>query len=165
MEFSEIENLPETCKKRVCVVFSKAQPDGIFDVKRKLNIQSKFGKKQVATFQCKPTGNLFFELVSNTPSHILSSESVKILGCGYISLEELVSNLSVEKWLDLVPNSSPISSEPIRLKVAASCTMPVKAPNVLKIAHTSPFSKSLTQITDENGNEVISLQMRLSLFS
>ncbi|KAJ0469170.1 putative Glycine-rich domain-containing protein [Helianthus annuus] len=161
LEFVEIENLPETYKKRVCVHFSKAQPDGIFDVKRKLNIQSEFGRKQVATFQCKPTGKLFFELVSDSTSDLLLPEPVKTLGCGSIALEDLVSNLSVEKWLDLVPSSDTISSDPVRLKVAASCTVPMPAPHVLKIARTSHLSKSfLTQVTDENGNEIIGLQMR-----
>ncbi|KAK9061940.1 hypothetical protein SSX86_019124 [Deinandra increscens subsp. villosa] len=160
LEFVEIENLPETYKKRVCILFSKEQPDGIFNVKRKLPIQSEFGKKQVATFECKPAGNLFFELVSGSPSNLPPTESVKTLGYCSISLEDLVLNLSVEKWLDLVPSSGTMSSDPIRLKVAASCTVPNPAPHVLKIAHTSPFSKSITQVADENGNEIIGLQMR-----
>lgn len=148
LEFVEIKNLPETHKKRVGVVFSKAQPDRIFDVKRKLNIQSETGKKQVATFKCQPTGYLFFELVS---------ESVKTLGHCFISLEDFfVSNLSVEKWLDLVPSSSTVGSDPIRLRVAASCTVPVPAPLVLQITRT--------QVANESGKEILGLQMRYSCF-
>ncbi|GJV33427.1 H/ACA ribonucleoprotein complex subunit 4-like protein [Tanacetum coccineum] len=76
------------------------------------NIQSESGKKQVATFWCQPTRHLFFELVSDFPI-------AKSLGYYIISLEELTFNLSVEKWLDLVPSSGIISSEFIRLRVAA----------------------------------------------
>ncbi|XP_076911575.1 glycine-rich domain-containing protein 1-like [Bidens hawaiensis] len=148
LEIVEVENLPETFKKKVSVLFSKGQPDGSFDVKRKINIQSEFGKKQVATFQCEPTGNLVFELVF---------DSVKTLGCCCISLYDLVSNLSVEKWLDLVPSSGTVSCDPVRLRVAASCTVPMPAPRVVKIAHAS---KGLAQVAGGNGNEIIGLQMR-----
>ncbi|PWA60460.1 heme peroxidase [Artemisia annua] len=51
LEFVEVKNLAETHKIKVIVYFSKADPDGIFDVKRQLNIQFESGKKQVATFR------------------------------------------------------------------------------------------------------------------
>lgn len=164
LEFVEIKNLPETHKKKVGICYSKAQPDGIFDVKRKLNILSESGKKQVATFRCQPTGYLFCELVSDSPSSLPLSKSVKTLGHCLISLEDLVLNTSVEKWLDLVPSSGTNSCEPIQLRVAASCTVPIPAPNVIQIADTSPLSNSWTRVTDRRGNEIIGLQMRYFYF-
>ncbi|KVH92374.1 Protein of unknown function DUF1399, partial [Cynara cardunculus var. scolymus] len=167
----EIKNLPEIHKGKVGVLFSKAQPDGIFNVKRKLSIQSELGQKQVAVFQCQPMGYLFFELVSQ-------SKKTKTLGSCFISMEELsgpVSKLSVEKWLDVVPSSGTVGSEPIQLRVAASCTLPTPAPHVVQMLRSSPLSKthcffplcgmvrftrSWTRIIDAAGYEIIRLQMR-----
>ncbi|KAI3785199.1 hypothetical protein L1987_44313 [Smallanthus sonchifolius] len=171
LEFVEIKNLPESHKGKVSVLFSKAQPDGIFNVKRKLNIQSESGQKQVAIFQCQPSGYLLFELVSQ-------STKAKTIGSCYISMEEFVApiyKLSVEKWLDLAPSSGTVSSEPISLRVAASCTLPIPAPHVVQMLQTSRlakrscffllpgtvrFTKCWTWIIDAAGDEIIRLQMR-----
>nr|GFD19851.1 hypothetical protein [Tanacetum cinerariifolium] len=80
----------------------------------------------------------------------------KSLGYCTISLEELAFNLSVEKWLDLVPSSGIISSESIRLRVAASCTVPTPAQHVLQMR----VAKSATHISDKAGNDILSFQMR-----
>lgn len=50
-------------RKKVRVFLSKAQPDGIFEDKKKVNIKFEFGKNGVSTFKSEPTGSLFFELV------------------------------------------------------------------------------------------------------
>nr|XP_043618432.1 glycine-rich domain-containing protein 1-like [Erigeron canadensis] len=179
LEFIEINNLPEIHKGKVDIVFSKAQPDGILNVKRYLTIQSEHGQKQVATFQCQPTGYLFFELVSQPDSNTRRSAKAKTLGSCFISMEEFfgpVSKLSVETWLDLVPSSGTVSSEPMRLRVAASCTLPVPAPYVVQMLGSSPrfkascffplpgrvrFAKNWTRIIDVTGEEIIRLQMRV----
>ncbi|KAL8231172.1 hypothetical protein R6Q57_000950 [Mikania cordata] len=171
LEFVGIKNLPESLKGNVNVLFSKAQPDGIFNVKRKLTIQSESGHKQVAVFQCQPSGYLLFELVSR------STKAKTIASC-YISMEEFfgsIYKLSVEKWLDLVPSSGTVSSEPISLRVAASCTLPIPAPRVVQMIQTSHlttrscfsplcgmvrFAKSWTCIIDAAGDEIIRLKMR-----
>ncbi|KAK9066958.1 hypothetical protein SSX86_014282 [Deinandra increscens subsp. villosa] len=171
LEFVEIKNLPESHKGKVSVMFSKAQPDGIFNVKRKLSIQSEFGQKQVAIFQCQPSGYLLFELVSQ-------STKAKSIGSCYISMEEFfgpIYKLSVEKWLDLVPSSGVVSSEPISLRVAVSCSLPIPAPRVVQMLQTSRLTtrscffplpgisrvtKSWTCILDTAGDEIIRLQMR-----
>ncbi|KAK1433189.1 hypothetical protein QVD17_10096 [Tagetes erecta] len=171
LQFVEIKNLPEGHKGNVNVLFSKAQPDGIFNVKRKLPIQSESGQKQVAIFQCQPSGYLLFELVSQ-------STKAKTIGSCYISMEEFfgqIYKLSVEKWLDLVPTSGTVSSEPTSLRVAVSCTLPIPAPHVVRMLQTSSFkiiscfsplphtvqlTRSWTQIIDATGDEIIRLQMR-----
>ncbi|KAF5791506.1 putative Glycine-rich domain-containing protein [Helianthus annuus] len=171
LEFVEIKNLPESNKGKVNVLFSKAQPDGIFNVKRKLTIQSETGQKQVAIFQCQPSGYLLFELVSQ-------STKAKTIGTCYISMEEFfgpVYKLSVERWLDLAPSSGTVGSELISLRVAASCTLPIPAPHVAQMLQTSRittrscfsplssmvrFTKSWSLIIDPAGDEIIRLRMR-----
>ncbi|GKB20637.1 hypothetical protein Tco_0854560 [Tanacetum coccineum] len=51
LEFVEIKSLLQVYKGKVSVVFSMAQPDGIFNVKGKRTIQSESGQKQFATFE------------------------------------------------------------------------------------------------------------------
>lgn len=175
LQFVEIKNLPEGLKGNVNVLFSKAQPDGIFNVKRKLTVQSESGQKQVAIFQCQPSGYLLFELVSQ-------STKAQTIGSCCISMEEFfgqIYKLSVEKWLDLVPTSGTVSSEPIRLRVAASCTLPTPAPHVVRmlqassfkiiscfssLPHTVQLTRSWTPIIDAAGDEIIRLQMRYVCF-
>lgn len=178
MEFVEVKNLSEIHKGKVSVLFSKAQPDGIFNIKKKLTIQSEWGQKQVAMFQCQPTGYLVFELVSQSDSNFSLSTKDEIVGSCFIPMEDFfgsVSKLSVEKWLDVVPNSGTFSSEPIRLRVAASCTLPTPAPHMVQMLRSSPltkrscffplpgmvrFAKSWTQIINAAGDEIIRLRMR-----
>lgn len=177
LEFVEIKNLPEGLKGNVYVLFSKTQPDTIFNVKRKLSIHSESGEKQVALFNCQPTGHLLFEVFAHSTSNLPISK-LKALGSTTISLEDFlvpVTSLSMEKWLELVPSSGIVTSKPIRIRAAISFTIPNPAPQVLHMVRSRPFSKgscffplpqkvqfakSWARITDEAGNELISLQMR-----
>ncbi|KAK3012596.1 hypothetical protein RJ639_009596, partial [Escallonia herrerae] len=178
LEFVELKNLPEGHKGYVYVLFSKTQPDKIFNAKRRLDILSESGEKQVASFHCQPSGRLLFTLVSRPASNLRIPRRARILGSTSISLEEFlapVSNLSLEKWLELVPGSTNVNSKPISIRVAISFTVPVPAPYVLHMIRSLTFSKSScffplpgrvefakswTNITDEAGNEIISLHMR-----
>ncbi|KAI3500232.1 hypothetical protein L1887_36050 [Cichorium endivia] len=162
LEFIEIKNLQENDKGKVGVIFSKPQSDGIFNIKKQLTIQSESGQKQVATFQCQTNGYMFFELIS-------LSKNPKSLGSCSISFEEFFgadSKLSVQKWLDLGPGS-----DPIRLKVGASCTFPIQTPQVVCSSFVKKSScyfpcmvagidKSWTRVVDSSCEEVIRLQMR-----
>ncbi|PWA88558.1 hypothetical protein CTI12_AA083180 [Artemisia annua] len=171
LEFVEIKNLPQVYKGKVSVMYSKAQPDGIFNVKSKLAIQSESEHKHFATFSCQPTGYLVFELVSQ-------ATKVDTLGSCYISMEEIfgpVPKLSVEKWLDLVLSSGIVNSEPISLRVAVSCTLPAPIPRVVLMLRSSPltkvscflpfhdmvrFIKSWTQMIDASGDVIIRIKTR-----
>ncbi|KAL0308210.1 UNVERIFIED_CONTAM: Glycine-rich domain-containing protein 1 [Sesamum angustifolium] len=127
MEFVSVRNLPEGHKGSLFVSFSKTQPDEIFNAKRRLTIFSESGEKKVATFQCQPTGSLLFELVSFSPSSLPVPVPSKTIGTTTISLEDFMSpdsDLIVEKWLDLVPRSNIMASNPIGLRVAISVTIP-----------------------------------------
>jgi hypothetical protein len=178
LEFVEVRNLPEGHKGSLFVSFCKRQPDALFNAKRKLSILSESGEKQVASFQCEPTGELLFELVSHSTSNLPITRAPKILGSTSLSLQEFlvpVSILSEEKWLELVPSSSNKISKPICLRVAVSFTVPSLAPHELRMIRSRPFSKSSCffplpgkvqhakssmLVIDETGAEVISLQMR-----
>lgn len=176
LEFVEIKNLPEGLKGSVYVSFSKTQPDVIFNTKRKLNIYSEYGEKQVALFNCQPTGHLLFEVFVHSKSNLPKSKP-KALGSTSISLEDYlvpVSSLSVEKWLEVVPLPGFVNSDPICIRAAISFIIPSPATRVLHMVRSRPFlkgscfsplpevkfAKSWTHITDETGNELISLQMR-----
>ncbi|KAK4477409.1 hypothetical protein RD792_016630 [Penstemon davidsonii] len=172
LEFVGVRNLPEEHKGSVLVYFSKTQPDQIFDVKRSLTIFSETGEKNVASFQCEPTGHLLFELTSSLPSSLPRVKSSKTLGTTSLSLDDFLSPesiLTVEKWLDLVPSSNVTNSKPISLRVAISVTIPTPAPYVLHMTRSSafpklswlfPLTKTRTCVTDEAGNLVMSLEMR-----
>ncbi|KAK2986691.1 hypothetical protein RJ640_010916 [Escallonia rubra] len=178
LEFVELRNLPEGHKGSVYVLFSKTEPDKIFNAKRRLDILSESGEKQIASFHCQPSGRLLFTLVSRPASNLRIPRRARILGSTSISLEEFlvpVSNLSLEKWLELVPSPTDVNSKPISIRVAISFTVPVPAPYVLRMIRSRTFSKSScffplpgrvefakswTYITDEAGNEIISLHMR-----
>ncbi|CAH9105479.1 unnamed protein product, partial [Cuscuta europaea] len=162
LEFLGLKNLPEQHTGSLFVSFSKQQSDGICSPKRRLGIRSESGKKQVAFFQCEASGNLFFELMSQA----------KTMGSVSVSLEELLSptaNLSMEKWLELIPHSKIEMSKPVFLRVAISVTTPTSAPYVLRMVRSSNGSslfplhlkdKDWTRIIDEDGDEIMSLQMR-----
>lgn len=176
LEFVGVKNIPEEQKGSLTVAFSKSQPDIFFDAKRKLSILSEAGEKQVASFQCEPTGELHFELMSHSSSNF-SRRSSKTLASASLSMQDYfdpVSKLSTEKWLALMTDSGTMSSEPILLRVAISFTPPAPAPYSLEMIQSRPFSKNScffnfpvkqhskrwTHVTDETGTIVISLQMR-----
>ncbi|KAI4314456.1 hypothetical protein L6164_027364 [Bauhinia variegata] len=175
LEFVAVKNLPDGQKGSLFVLFSKSQPDAFFNAKRNLSIFSESGVKQVASFQCEPTGELLFELMSHSSSKLSLRKSSKTLGTASFSVQDCfdpISTFSVEKWLELLPSSGNMSSNPILLRVAISFTAPAPAPYMLEMSQSQPFSenscfftlpvhaKSWTHFTDETGSEVISLQMR-----
>lgn len=177
LEFVGVRNLPEGHKGSLYVSFSKSQPDKIFNAKRNLSIFSETGEKQVASFQCQPTGHLLFELMSSTSGLPLTKSSKK-MGSTSMNLEDFLSgdsNLTEEKWLDLLPSSNITESKPIGLRVAISVTPPTPAPYTLHMIRSRPFSKSSclfplpvrvqfskswTNVVDEDGNMVLNLHMR-----
>ncbi|OMP01665.1 hypothetical protein COLO4_11678 [Corchorus olitorius] len=181
LEFVAVKNLPDEKNGNLFVLFSKTQPDVFFNTKQKLTILSESGEKKVATFRCEPSGELLFELVSHSSSHLPGTKTCKTLGTVSLSLREFlvpVSKLSEEKWLDLVPTSGNGSSKPIGLRVAVSFTVPTTAPRALHMVRSHPFSKGscfqlplagrlparkgFTRVVDETQAEVIRLQMRES---
>ncbi|KAJ8544844.1 hypothetical protein K7X08_017427 [Anisodus acutangulus] len=178
LEFVDIRNLPKGHKGSFFVSFSKTQPDRIFNAKRKLNILSITGEKQVAYFQCEPNGYLLFDLMSYSSSGLPIPKSVKAMGSAKVSLEHLVcptSKLTMEKWLEVVPSSKMETVQPICLRVAVSVATPMAAPYVFHFVRPRAFSKTscflplpgriqyaknCTRVIDDAGDEVISLQMR-----
>lgn len=178
LEFVGVRNLPDGHKGSLFVSFSKSQLDVFFDTKRKLTILSESKEKQVASFQCEPTGELLFELISHSPSNLPLTRTSKTLGTSSLSLKDLlapVSKLSFERWLDLVPCSGNVNSKPIGLHVAISSTVPAPAQRVLDMVYSRPASKSSCffplpgkikdpnsrmHVTDESGTKLISLQIR-----
>lgn len=181
LQFVSIKYLQEEHKGSVYVSFRKTQPDAIFNAKRKLTILSESGEKQVACFQCEPTGSILVELISHPPSSnpVLKPPS-RTLGSCSISFEDILlpeSGLIIEKWLDLTTSTSSKSSKPISLRVAVSVTLPTPAPFVLNMLRNRLLSKgscvfplpgrhqnarNCTRVVDEDGNEIITLQMRES---
>ncbi|KAF8051077.1 hypothetical protein N665_1805s0007 [Sinapis alba] len=165
LEIVGVKNLPDTHRGNVFVVFSKTQPDSLFNTERKLPVLSEScGEKQVAMFKCEPTGELSFQL--------MSSKS-KTLGSASLSLSEFLSpvtRLSVEKWLEL---TTPVQrGKAISLRVAVSFTPPTRSPTVLHLVQARPslndscffpmpgnVAKSFTRVVDETETELISLHM------
>ncbi|KAG0478120.1 hypothetical protein HPP92_012839 [Vanilla planifolia] len=136
-----------------------------------LDIFSETGTKNVASFECEPSGDLVLSVMTK-------SKPTKTIGRVSISLEELMNpnaKLSIEKWFELKPCNEYANTKPIYLHVAASFTIPVPAPYALGMINPHPFSmdtclfklsaptqstKSWTHFVDYYGNDIISLQMR-----
>ncbi|KAL9245912.1 hypothetical protein vseg_019509 [Gypsophila vaccaria] len=186
LECVEIKNLPEDHKDNLIVSFSKKQTDMLFNINRSLTISSESGEKQVAYFQCEPTGEFLFELKSESSSDKLKPKSSKVLGSCSLSLQELVSSrsqLSAEKWLTVDPVAGLKISEPILLHVSVSFTPPTPAPQVFHLGHSQDslrflksssllpllktgkvnHAKTQTYVTDDVGKVALSLQMRTTL--
>ncbi|CAN4090556.1 unnamed protein product [Withania somnifera] len=177
LEFIDIRSLPEGHNGSFFVLFSKTQPDRIFNLKRKLTILSVTREKQVAYFHCEPNGHLVFDIMSSS-SGLPIPKSVKSMGSAKVSLEDFVcptSELTMEKWLEVVPSSKMETVKPICLRVAISVTTPTAAPYVFHFVRPRAFSKTScffplpgriqyaknwTRVIDDVGDEVISLQMR-----
>lgn len=165
------------------VAFSKAQPDAVFSAKKSVKLFSESGEKQVASFHCQPTGHLLFELISSLPSSLPASESSKIMGTASISLADFLSpasSLTVEKWLELIPSSNIVEPKAIGLRVAISVTIPTTTPYIVRMIRSrlfpkssclfplpmrSQFARSGTDVIDEAGNLIMSLQMRQMRYS
>lgn len=180
LEFVEIKNLPEAYKGNLRASFSKKQPDRLLYAKRTLSILSESETKQVAYFQCEPTGEFLFELVYHLPSNIPLPKSFKPFGSCSLLLEELLasgSQLSVDKWLPIVPAPGIEASKPILLHVSLSFTLPTPAIQAFHLVQSQPFckgsclfplpkigmvkhAKSCTSVVDDDGNDILSLQMR-----
>ncbi|KAK9749676.1 hypothetical protein RND81_02G142900 [Saponaria officinalis] len=170
LEFAEIKNLREEHRGNVIVYFSKKQADRLLNTKRSLAISSKSSEKRVASFQCEPTGEFLFELVSNSAAsnEPTPQKSMKLLGSCSLSLEELTTNgsqLSADTWLSVQPVSGNLSSEPILLRARISFTPPSPAPRVFHLARSQRLSnaenaKLHTLVLDQVGKEVLSLHTR-----
>ncbi|KAG9139849.1 hypothetical protein Leryth_026358 [Lithospermum erythrorhizon] len=179
LEFVSVKNLQEQHKGSHYVSFSKTQPDAIFNAKRKLTILSESGKKQVACFQCEPTGLMLIELMSCPLSSNPLSNPSRTLGSCSIAFEDILvpeSGLIMEKWLELTSSAYCKRSMPISLRVAMSVTFPSPAPFVLHMLRNRSSLKgscyfplpgrhqnarNSTRVVDEDGNEIITLQMRV----
>lgn len=178
LEIVAVRNLPAGEHGNLFVSFSKKNPDIFFNGSCTLTILSVSGEKQVAGFQCEPTGELVLTLMTNSTSQMPRSGSAKTIGTTSISLQELMDpncKLSVEKWFELKPHSSFLDSKPVSLHVAASFTVPSPAPQVLRMFKSHPISlntclfalpgkasqiRKWIRFVDGNGNDIISLQMR-----
>ncbi|KAL2939085.1 Glycine-rich domain-containing protein 2 [Bienertia sinuspersici] len=157
LEFLEINNLPDTYKGNLCVSFSKKQPDMLFTTKKTLTISSESREKQVACFQCEPTGEFLFELMCHYPSNVRLPKLFKPFGSCSLSFQECLSSgsqLSVEKWLSVVPIPGILASEPILLHVSLSFTPPTPAPQIRNVKDAKDCA------IDDDGDNVLSLQMR-----
>ncbi|KAH7567611.1 hypothetical protein ACOSP7_010395 [Xanthoceras sorbifolium] len=167
VEIVAVKNLPAGHRGSLFVTCSKKQPDAHFNTKRKLSILSETGKKEIGLFPCEPTGELVFQLMSYSPSETELSmvKVVELLGTVSISLQDFmnpISELWIEKWFQLQPNSGVFGSKPINLCIAVSFTSPIPAPYGLQLAPPGRFrqAKGWTYVIDEAGNEVIKIQMR-----
>lgn len=170
LEIVGVKNLPAEQNGNLFVSFSKKIPDIFLSGSSTLSILSESGEKQVAGFQCEPTGELILALKTNSNSHI------KTIGTTSIPLEDLMtpnSKLSVEKWFELKPHTGNLNGKPVSLYVAASFTVPFPAPQEFRMFKSSPISMNAcffplkaqqvqrwVRFVDENGNDIISLQMR-----
>lgn len=172
LEIVGIRNLPSGQNGNLFVSFGKKSPDMFFGGSCTLSIFSECGEKQVAGFQCEPTGELVLALMSN-PS---VSGPAKTISTTSIPLHDLMdpnSKLSVDKWFDLRPHSGNVDSKPVSLHVATSFTVPFSAPQILHMIKRPFFMNTCffpipgkgqqirrwARFVDDNGNDIISLQM------
>lgn len=180
LEIVGVRNLPAGHRGNFCVSLRKSQPDMFFQRTRQLRILSESGEKQVATFQCEPSGELLLTLKSHSLSKFPIPRSAKTMGTTSITLLDFsdpISKLSVQKWFELVPNSGNTNSMPICLHIAASFTVPVPVPYVVHMVPSCPFSvntclplrlrkvqqlRGWTHVVDHEDSEIISIKMRNS---
>lgn len=175
LEVVDVRDLPSGHKGKLFVSFNKKQQDILFSTKKQLSISSLSEGKQVAVFQCESSGELVFELIYHPSFNFGMVRPAKVLGKTSINLEDLqnvASKLPIEMWLDL--KSAVNWSKPIGIRIGFSLTPPFLAPYELHMVPTRPsigsyFSfllprkfqqvKNWTNIVDEAGNEIISIQM------
>lgn len=174
LEIVDVRNLPSGHKGKLVVSFKKKQEDIVFNTKKQLRISSESQGKQVAVFHCESKGELVLELISH-PSHSFRIvRPTKVLGKTSINMEDLqnvASKLPIEKWLDLTSGIN--WSKPISIRIGLSLTPPFSAPYELHFLSMHPFKGSYfsfllprkfqqikywTNVVDEAGNEIISIQ-------
>ncbi|XP_044974400.1 glycine-rich domain-containing protein 1-like isoform X4 [Hordeum vulgare subsp. vulgare] len=180
LQIVDIKNLPSAIpEKSVYVWFTKTQPDALIGDGGRLDISSKIGKSIGAGFQCEPTGELILTvMVDLAYSGASSSKKSEPLGKVSISLQELTqhdSKLSFERWFELKSCGAYAGSPPVSLRVAASCTVPRQASQVLSMVNVKPCSlkacllphstkdqdmSSWTRFVYDCGTELIRLQIR-----
>jgi hypothetical protein len=180
LQIVDIKNLPSSIpEKSVYVWFTKSQPDLFISDGGRLDILAKTGKSIGAGFQCEPTGELILTvMVDHSYFGASSSKKSEPLGKVSISLQELAqpdSKLSFERWFELKSHVGYAGSPAISLRVAASSTVPRRAPQVLSMINVKPFSlkacllppsvkdqqmSSWTRFVYDCGTELIRLQIR-----
>lgn len=163
VEIVAVKNLPDGHHGRLFIGCSKKQTDKLFHIVKKLKISSETGEKEVATFRCEPTGELVFELISQTESEF--SSVVESLGTVSISIQDCMkpdSELWIEKWFPLVPNPGVAAFRKIHLHIGLSFASPIPAPYELQIVplESHQQAQGWTEVVDETGKDVIKIQMR-----
>ncbi|CAH9086851.1 unnamed protein product [Cuscuta epithymum] len=172
LESIGLKNVPEEEEgRKLFVAFSKEGSDRVFHAKGRLDIpspspmttMSNGGEYLVTCFQCEPSGNLIFELMSEPWSSSnntlpLSHEPLhvkKTMGSFSVSLGELLSAamssssnnnnnklVTMEKWFQIAvvtaDSNSSMISKPIFLGISISVSMPTKTPYVLHMIPASP---------------------------
>uniref|UniRef100_R7W9P0 Glycine-rich domain-containing protein 1 n=1 Tax=Aegilops tauschii TaxID=37682 RepID=R7W9P0_AEGTA len=180
VQIVDIKNLPSAIPdKSVYVWYTKTKPDAFIRDGGRLDISSKTGKSIGAGFQCEPTGEIILTvMVDQAYFGAPSSKKSEPLGKVSISLQELTwhdSKLSFERWFELKSGGAYAGSPPVSLRVAASCTVPRQAPQVLSMVNVKPCSlkacllphsirdqnmSSWTRFVYDCGTELIRLQIR-----
>ncbi|VAH71082.1 unnamed protein product [Triticum turgidum subsp. durum] len=181
LQIVDIKNLPSAIPgKSVYVWYTKTKPDAFIRDGGRLDISSKTGKSIGAGFQCEPTGEIILTVMVDQACFGASSSSNKPepLGKVSISLQEVTghdSKLSFERWFELKTCGAYAGSSPVTLRVAASCTVPRQAPQVLSMVNVKPCSlkacllphsikdqnmSSWTRFVYDCGTELIRLQIR-----
>ncbi|KAF7026991.1 hypothetical protein CFC21_039064 [Triticum aestivum] len=181
LQIVDIKNLPSAIpEKSVYVWYTKTKPDAFIRDGGRLDISSKTGKSIGAGFQCEPTGEIILTVMVDQACFGASSSSKKPepLGKVSISLQEVTghdSSLSFERWFELKTCGAYAGSPPVSLRVAASCTVPRQAPQVLSMVNVKPCSlracllphsiedqnmSSWTRFVYDCGTELIRLQIR-----
>ncbi|XP_004299821.1 PREDICTED: uncharacterized protein LOC101299090 isoform X1 [Fragaria vesca subsp. vesca] len=174
LEIVAVRNFPTEHKGSLFVSISKKQPDLFFSTRRRIDFSS--DSTEIAVFQCQPTGELLFELMSCSSSVLPTSKSPILLGTSAITLDDLfksLSKLQAEKWLEFMPNTSVLGSNRISLRIAFSWTTPIPSPYRLHmvLTHSSKscfFSlsgrfqnaKHWACVMHEAESELMSIQMR-----
>ncbi|KAL3735017.1 hypothetical protein ACJRO7_024217 [Eucalyptus globulus] len=174
VEIAAIKDLPVRHQGNLFVTLRKAEPDVHFNTKTRLSIQSESGYKQVASFHCELEGELVFELMRYTTY----TKSETPLGRTSVSLTKLLepgSPLWMDDWFELLTDSENLDSSPISIRIAMSFTPPVPMEYMLQMIPANPSMKSArflpflrrtnldrswTVILQEEGKEIINMQMR-----
>ncbi|KAK9670141.1 hypothetical protein RND81_13G180500 [Saponaria officinalis] len=168
LEFLDIKNLPEEKKENLVVGISKKnEVDKVFNTKRWLGISSASTDKMFAMFQCEPTGEFLFELMSYSPTsdELKPNNSMKMLGSCSLPFGELVaspSQLSINKWISVDLGSDIENSEPVLLHVLMSFSPPTLAPRLFQLVQcsTTKTDQIHAHVVDSFGKIVFTLQKR-----